>query len=95
MDAERNVGRVERYVKEAKEAWLADKDEPDKASLLKSICREEREKLDSIQNKQVAGGEDLRGCKDRPAWRRAAEGGAPGGRHCPGSCHQGLGRAQS
>ena len=59
MDAERYVEKLEMYVKEAKEAWLAEKDDPDKASLLKSIYREEREKLDRFQQQQVAGGEDL------------------------------------
>ena len=49
-------------MKEAKEAWLAAKDDPDKASLLKSIYREEREKLDSFQRPQAAEGEDHKQC---------------------------------
>ena len=64
MNAERYVEKLEIYVKEAKEAWLAEKDDPDKASLLKSIYGEEREKLDGFQRQQAAGGEDHKqGCK--------------------------------
>ena len=61
MDAEHYVEKLEMYVKEAKEAWLAEKNDPDKAALLKSIYREEREKLDSFQRPQMAGAEDLSG----------------------------------
>ena len=57
MDAEYYVNKLETYVKAAKEAWLSAKDDPDKASLLKSIYMEEREKLDSFQRPQVAAGE--------------------------------------
>ena len=63
MDAEHYLEKLEIHVKEAKKAWLNEKD-PDKSSKLQIIWKEAEDRLERFETQQVAGGEDPnQGCK--------------------------------
>ena len=88
MDAQDMEAKLVRDVEKAEAALLAEKDAANKAEL-RLIRQEAKEELNIFRRQQVAGGADPnQGCKVGPAWHAAA-GGAPCGRRCPGSCHQG------
>ena len=87
MDAQHVEDKLTRQAKEAWEAYLAEKD-PARSEKLEKRWDKAQDALDSFLNQPVAGGADPnQGCKVGPAWCAAA-GGAPGGRLCPGPCHQ-------
>ena len=88
MNAQQLEDKLEGDVTAASKALLADKD-PANREELRMMWKQAEERLDSFRRQQVAGGADPKqGCKVGPAWRAAA-GGAPGGRLCPGPCNQG------